>query len=180
MCFSYFFLPPLVVTSMSRPLVLLLSWQLWGVNIFAYVNVHVVFWSLGKNTVFFVFFHCSFPLGSESSSSVGSSRGSLSHSQQPLPVPAVSQPSHDSAPVYPPVSTSNTLSFDGGLSGQVAPSSTSFFLLPLEATGIPPGSILINPQTGLYLAKTTLYISRASLCKELVSWCFTLPNCVLC
>ncbi|XP_071978358.1 R3H domain-containing protein 1 isoform X2 [Engystomops pustulosus] len=84
--------------------------------------------------------------GSESSSSVGSSRGSLSHSQQPLPVPAVSQPSHDS--VYPPVSTSNTLSFDGGLSGQVAPSSTSFFLLPLEATGIPPGSILINPQTG--------------------------------
>ncbi|XP_056392294.1 R3H domain-containing protein 1 isoform X12 [Hyla sarda] len=86
--------------------------------------------------------------GSESSSSVGSSRGSLSHSQQALPVPAVSQPSHDSAPVYPPVSTSNTLSFDGGLSGQVAPSSTSFFLLPLEATGIPPGSILINPQTG--------------------------------
>ncbi|KAM3916390.1 R3H domain-containing protein 1 isoform 7-T10 [Leptodactylus fuscus] len=86
--------------------------------------------------------------GSESSSSVGSSRGSLSLSQQPLPVPAVSQPSHDSAAVYPPVSTSNTLSFDGGLSGQVAPSSTSFFLLPLEATGIPPGSILINPQTG--------------------------------
>ncbi|XP_073503373.1 R3H domain-containing protein 1 isoform X3 [Phyllobates terribilis] len=86
--------------------------------------------------------------GSESSSSVGSSRGSLSLSQQPLPVTAVSQPSHDSAAVYPPVSTSNTLSFDGGLSGQVAPSSTSFFLLPLEATGIPPGSILINPQTG--------------------------------
>ncbi|XP_073401650.1 R3H domain-containing protein 1 isoform X5 [Dendrobates tinctorius] len=86
--------------------------------------------------------------GSESSSSVGSSRGSLSLSQQPLPVAAVSQPSHDSAAVYPPVSTSNTLSFDGGLSGQVAPSSTSFFLLPLEATGIPPGSILINPQTG--------------------------------
>ncbi|XP_077129170.1 R3H domain-containing protein 1 isoform X3 [Ranitomeya variabilis] len=86
--------------------------------------------------------------GSESSSSVGSSRGSLSLSQQPLPVTAVSQPSHDSAAVYPPVSTSNALSFDGGLSGQVAPSSTSFFLLPLEATGIPPGSILINPQTG--------------------------------
>ncbi|CAN2389017.1 nucleic acid binding [Pristimantis euphronides] len=86
--------------------------------------------------------------GSESSSSVGSSRGSLSHSQQPLPVAAVSQPSHDSAAGYPPVSTSNTLSFDGGLSGQVAPSSTSFFLFPLEATGIPPGSILINPQTG--------------------------------
>ncbi|KFP58673.1 R3H domain-containing protein 1 [Cathartes aura] len=86
--------------------------------------------------------------GSESSSSVGSSTGSLSHTQQPLPVPALSQPSHGTPAVYPTVSTSNSLSFDGGISGQVAPTSTSFFLLPLEATGIPPGSILINPQTG--------------------------------
>ncbi|XP_068263300.1 R3H domain-containing protein 1 isoform X5 [Nyctibius grandis] len=86
--------------------------------------------------------------GSESSSSVGSSTGSLSHTQQPLPVPALSQPSHGTPAVYPTVSTSNSLSFDGGISGQVAPSSTSFFLLPLEAAGIPPGSVLINPQTG--------------------------------
>ncbi|XP_075287130.1 R3H domain-containing protein 1 isoform X7 [Opisthocomus hoazin] len=86
--------------------------------------------------------------GSESSSSVGSSTGSLSHTQQPLPVPALSQPSHGTPAVYPTVSTSNSLSFDGGISGQVAPTSASFFLLPLEAAGIPPGSILINPQTG--------------------------------
>ncbi|NXC44906.1 R3HD1 protein, partial [Penelope pileata] len=86
--------------------------------------------------------------GSESSSSVGSSTGSLSHTQQPLPVPALSQPSHGTPAVYPTVSTSNSLSFDGGINGQVAPASTSFFLLPLEAAGIPPGSILINPQTG--------------------------------
>uniref|UniRef100_A0A8B9DJK7 R3H domain containing 1 n=1 Tax=Anser cygnoides TaxID=8845 RepID=A0A8B9DJK7_ANSCY len=86
--------------------------------------------------------------GSESSSSVGSSTGSLSHTQQPLPVPALSQPSHGTPAVYPTVSTSNSLSFDGGINGQVAPTSTSFFLLPLEAAGIPPGSILINPQTG--------------------------------
>ncbi|KAM6421605.1 R3H domain-containing protein 1 isoform 3-T3 [Rhynochetos jubatus] len=86
--------------------------------------------------------------GSESSSSVGSSTGSLSHTQQPLPVPALSQPSHGTPAVYPAVSTSNSLSFDGGISGQVAPTSTSFFLLPLEAAGIPPGSVLINPQTG--------------------------------
>ncbi|XP_038277167.1 R3H domain-containing protein 1 isoform X4 [Dermochelys coriacea] len=85
--------------------------------------------------------------GSESSSSVGSSTGSLSHTQQPLPVTALSQPSHGT-PVYSTVSTSKSLSFDGGISGQVAPTSTSFFLLPLEAAGIPPGSILINPQTG--------------------------------
>ncbi|XP_053926719.1 R3H domain-containing protein 1 isoform X3 [Cuculus canorus] len=86
--------------------------------------------------------------GSESSSSVGSSTGSLSHTQQPLPVPALSQPSHGTPAVYPTVSTSSSLSFDGGISGQVAPPSTSFFLLPLEAAGIPPGSVLINPQTG--------------------------------
>ncbi|XP_043846758.1 R3H domain-containing protein 1 isoform X1 [Dromiciops gliroides] len=85
--------------------------------------------------------------GSESSNSVGSSTGSLSHIQQSLPVTALSQP-HGPPVVYPTVSTSNSLSFDGGLSGQVAPPSTSFFLLPLEAAGIPPGSILINPQTG--------------------------------
>ncbi|XP_010140967.1 PREDICTED: R3H domain-containing protein 1 isoform X1 [Buceros rhinoceros silvestris] len=86
--------------------------------------------------------------GSESSSSVGSSTGSLSHTQQPLPVPALSQPSHGTPAVYPTVSTSNSLSFDGGVSGQVAPTSSSFFLLPLEAAGIPPGSVLVNPQTG--------------------------------
>ncbi|NXU80696.1 R3HD1 protein, partial [Oreotrochilus melanogaster] len=86
--------------------------------------------------------------GSESSSSVGSSTGSLSHSQQPLPVPALSQPSPGTPAGYPAVSSSNSLSFDGGISGQVAPPSSSFFLLPLEAAGIPPGSVLINPQTG--------------------------------
>ncbi|NXF01591.1 R3HD1 protein, partial [Smithornis capensis] len=86
--------------------------------------------------------------GSESSSSVGSSTGSLSHTQQPLPVPALSQPSPGTPAVYPAASTSSSLSFDGGMSGQVAPAGTSFFLLPLEAAGIPPGSVLVNPQTG--------------------------------
>ncbi|NXK87857.1 R3HD1 protein, partial [Formicarius rufipectus] len=86
--------------------------------------------------------------GSESSSSVGSSTGSLSHTQQPVPVPALSQPSPGTPAVYPAASTSNSLSFDGGMSGPVAPAGSSFFLLPLEATGIPPGSVLLNPQTG--------------------------------
>lgn len=65
-------------------------------------------------------------------------------------MPALSQPSHGTPAVYPTVSTSNSLSFDGGVSGQVAPTSSSFFLLPLEAAGIPPGSVLVNPQTGWY------------------------------
>ncbi|KAK2503425.1 hypothetical protein MC885_007971 [Smutsia gigantea] len=86
--------------------------------------------------------------GSESSGSVGSSTGSLSHIQQPLPGTTLSQSSHGTPVVYPTVSTHSSLSFDGGLNGQVASPSTSFFLLPLEAAGIPPGSILINPQTG--------------------------------
>ncbi|KAB0357484.1 hypothetical protein FD754_001640 [Muntiacus muntjak] len=86
--------------------------------------------------------------GSESSGSVGSSTGSLTHIQQPLPGTALSQSSHGAPVVYPAVSTHSSLSFDGGLNGQVASPSTSFFLLPLEAAGIPPGSILINPQTG--------------------------------
>ncbi|KAM4859381.1 R3H domain-containing protein 1 isoform 10-T10 [Thomomys bottae] len=86
--------------------------------------------------------------GSESSGSVGSSTGSLSHIQQPLPGTTLSQSSHGAPVIYPTVSTHSSLSFDGGLNGQVASPSTSFFLLPLEAAGIPPGSILINPQTG--------------------------------
>ncbi|CAH7195770.1 R3hdm1 [Phodopus roborovskii] len=86
--------------------------------------------------------------GSESSGSVGSSTGSLSHTQQPLPGSALSQASHGAPVIYPAASTHSSLSFDGGLSGQGASPSPSFLLLPLEATGIPPGSILINPQTG--------------------------------
>ncbi|XP_062035662.1 cAMP-regulated phosphoprotein 21 isoform X17 [Lepus europaeus] len=79
--------------------------------------------------------------GSESSSSAGSS-GSLSRTHPPLQstplVSGVAAGSPNCAP-YP----------ENGMGGQVAPSSTSYILLPLEAaTGIPPGSILLNPHTG--------------------------------
>ncbi|XP_062035654.1 cAMP-regulated phosphoprotein 21 isoform X16 [Lepus europaeus] len=78
---------------------------------------------------------------SESSSSAGSS-GSLSRTHPPLQstplVSGVAAGSPNCAP-YP----------ENGMGGQVAPSSTSYILLPLEAaTGIPPGSILLNPHTG--------------------------------
>ncbi|XP_078072728.1 cAMP-regulated phosphoprotein 21-like isoform X7 [Mustelus asterias] len=77
--------------------------------------------------------------GSESSSSAGSS-GSLSRNHQPL----------QSTNVVPAsVSSMGSISYpDGGMGGQVAPTNTSYILLPLEATGIPPGSILLNPHTG--------------------------------
>ncbi|XP_074697948.1 cAMP-regulated phosphoprotein 21 isoform X2 [Strix aluco] len=78
--------------------------------------------------------------GSESSSSAGSS-GSLSRLHQPL----------QSASLVPGVtaSSSGSVSYpENGMSGQVAPSNTSYIILPLEAAGIPPGSILLNPHTG--------------------------------
>ncbi|XP_067147406.1 cAMP-regulated phosphoprotein 21 isoform X6 [Apteryx mantelli] len=77
---------------------------------------------------------------SESSSSAGSS-GSLSRLHQPL----------QSAPLVPGVtaSSSGSVSYaENGMSGQVASSNTSYIILPLEAAGIPPGSILLNPHTG--------------------------------
>ncbi|XP_048154572.1 cAMP-regulated phosphoprotein 21 isoform X16 [Corvus hawaiiensis] len=77
---------------------------------------------------------------SESSSSAGSS-GSLSRIHQPL----------QSAPLVPGVAanSSGSVSYpENGMSGQVAPSNTSYIILPLEAAGIPPGSILLNPHTG--------------------------------
>ncbi|KAM6449720.1 cAMP-regulated phosphoprotein 21 isoform 2-T5 [Liasis olivaceus] len=72
--------------------------------------------------------------GSESSSSAGSS-GSLSRTHQPVPgVTATS---------------SNSISYtENGIGGQGVPSNTSYIILPLEAAGIPPGSILLNPHTG--------------------------------
>ncbi|XP_031325752.2 cAMP-regulated phosphoprotein 21 isoform X8 [Camelus dromedarius] len=79
--------------------------------------------------------------GSESSSSAGSS-GSLSRTHPPL----------QSTPLASGVAASSpgSVSYpENGMGGQVAPSSTSYILLPLEAaTGIPPGSILLNPHTG--------------------------------
>nr|XP_031325752.1 cAMP-regulated phosphoprotein 21 isoform X6 [Camelus dromedarius] len=79
--------------------------------------------------------------GSESSSSAGSS-GSLSRTHPPLQSTPLASGMAASSPgcvSYP----------ENGMGGQVAPSSTSYILLPLEAaTGIPPGSILLNPHTG--------------------------------
>ncbi|KAM8921835.1 cAMP-regulated phosphoprotein 21 isoform 7-T12 [Lycaon pictus] len=77
---------------------------------------------------------------SESNSSTGSS-GSLPRTHAPLqstPLAASVAAGSPSCVPYP----------ESGAGGQAAPS-TSYILLPLEAaTGIPPGSILLNPHTG--------------------------------
>uniref|UniRef100_W5MBD9 cAMP regulated phosphoprotein 21 n=1 Tax=Lepisosteus oculatus TaxID=7918 RepID=W5MBD9_LEPOC len=79
--------------------------------------------------------------GSESSSSGGSS-GSLSRAhlsmQSTTLLPSVCVSSSGTVP-YPDATA---------LSGQVAQNSPSYILVSLEATGIPPGSILLNPHTG--------------------------------
>ncbi|XP_048072143.1 cAMP-regulated phosphoprotein 21 isoform X18 [Ursus arctos] len=77
---------------------------------------------------------------SESNSSTGSS-GSLPRTHAPLqsaPLAAGVAAGSPGCVPYP----------ESGAGGQAAPS-TSYILLPLEAaTGIPPGSILLNPHTG--------------------------------
>lgn len=89
-------------------------------------------------------------------------------------MPALSQPSPGTPAVYPTVSSSNSLSFDGGMSGQVAPAaSSSFFLLPLEAAGIPPGSVLVNPQTGWYMLGA-VSVTLGNLLKKCMSVCIRL------
>ncbi|XP_073930239.1 cAMP-regulated phosphoprotein 21 isoform X3 [Castor canadensis] len=78
---------------------------------------------------------------SESSSSAGSS-GSLSRTHPPLQSTPLPSSMAAGSPGCVPYA-------ENGMGGQVPPSSTSYILLPLEAaTGIPPGSILLNPHTG--------------------------------
>uniref|UniRef100_A0A9R1SKA1 R3H domain containing 1 n=2 Tax=Cyprinus carpio TaxID=7962 RepID=A0A9R1SKA1_CYPCA len=77
--------------------------------------------------------------GSDSCSSVGSSTGSLSRSQPPPAAAALAQPM-----AFPAVSASSGVSYEPPAST----ASASYYLLPLEAAGIPAGSILVNPHTG--------------------------------
>uniref|UniRef100_A0A8C7L1X4 R3H domain containing 1 n=1 Tax=Oncorhynchus kisutch TaxID=8019 RepID=A0A8C7L1X4_ONCKI len=82
--------------------------------------------------------------GSESSNSVGSSTSSISRPQVlhlPLPVPAAL--TQAAGPVGGPSTVLPTPS-----SSSATANATSYYLLPPEATGIPPGSILVNPHTG--------------------------------
>ncbi|KAK3509867.1 hypothetical protein QTP70_018486 [Hemibagrus guttatus] len=88
--------------------------------------------------------------GSDSCSSVGSSTGSLSRPALSLPIQAVPAPTrHVGAGTRdpgPPSSAMNaTTRADTNTS---ANANTSYYLLPLEASGIPAGSVLLHSQTG--------------------------------
>ncbi|XP_029300441.1 LOW QUALITY PROTEIN: R3H domain-containing protein 1 [Cottoperca gobio] len=91
--------------------------------------------------------------GSESCSSVGSSSSSLSRPQLPLPVSGPSWSNIPSAPlIHPAVDTRGSGHPD--MIKSVAPQppsaadATNYYVLPLEASGIPPGSVLVNAHTG--------------------------------
>ncbi|XP_023821209.2 R3H domain-containing protein 1 isoform X2 [Oryzias latipes] len=90
--------------------------------------------------------------GSESCSSVGSSSSSLSRPQLPLPAPASSRPGVHSTPlIHPAADSRGAAHLDATKSlppHPTAADTTNYYVFPLEASGIPPGSVLLNPHTG--------------------------------
>lgn len=92
------------------------------------------------------------PPGSESCSSVGSSSSSLSRLQLPLPASAPPRSKVPSAPTVHPGDTRGSGHPDSvkSVPPQLPPATTTanYYMLPLEASGIPPGSVLVNPHTG--------------------------------
>ncbi|XP_037617571.1 R3H domain-containing protein 1-like isoform X2 [Sebastes umbrosus] len=91
--------------------------------------------------------------GSESCSSVGSSSSSLSRPQLPLTVSAPSWSSIPSAPLIHPAADTRGSGHPEMIKSvpsqpPSATDATNYYVLPLEASGIPPGSVLVNPHTG--------------------------------
>ncbi|XP_026157044.1 R3H domain-containing protein 1 isoform X3 [Mastacembelus armatus] len=91
--------------------------------------------------------------GSESCSSVGSSSSSLSRPQLPLPGSASSRSNVPSTPLTHPTADTRGPGHSEVLKNipsqpPPAADTTNYYVLPLEASGIPPGSVLVNPHTG--------------------------------
>ncbi|XP_078099754.1 R3H domain-containing protein 1-like isoform X9 [Sander vitreus] len=91
--------------------------------------------------------------GSESCSSVGSSSSSLSRPQLPLPVSAPSWSNIPGAPLIHIAADTRSSGHPEMIKSvpsqpPSATDATNFYVLPLEASGIPPGSVLVNPHTG--------------------------------
>ncbi|XP_043078317.1 R3H domain-containing protein 1 isoform X4 [Puntigrus tetrazona] len=83
---------------------------------------------------------------SDSSSSVGSSSGSLSRpTQLPLPGPVLSHSGRGFtvAPAAPPPAPAAQSATNANIN-----TNPSFYIVPLDSSAIPPGSVLLNPQTG--------------------------------
>ncbi|XP_051764887.1 R3H domain-containing protein 1 isoform X3 [Ctenopharyngodon idella] len=93
---------------------------------------------------------------SDSSSSVGSSSGSLSRpAQLPLPAPVLPQPGRGFTvaptaplPAAPIGCTAPAPASQSATTNSNINTNASFYIVPLDTTAIPPGSVLLNPQTG--------------------------------
>ncbi|XP_048024193.1 R3H domain-containing protein 1 isoform X7 [Megalobrama amblycephala] len=93
---------------------------------------------------------------SDSSSSVGSSSGSLSRpAQLPLPAPVLPQPGRGFTvaptaplPAAPIGGSAPTPASQSATTNCNINTNASFYIVPLDTTAIPPGSVLLNPQTG--------------------------------
>ncbi|XP_061914907.1 R3H domain-containing protein 1-like isoform X6 [Entelurus aequoreus] len=85
--------------------------------------------------------------GSESCSSVGSSCSSLSRPHRPFTVPASLRPK---MPLVHPTADTKGSAHNPNMIRSAPPSAdaTNYYVLSLEASGIPPGSVLVNPHTG--------------------------------
>uniref|UniRef100_H3CYD3 R3H domain containing 1 n=1 Tax=Tetraodon nigroviridis TaxID=99883 RepID=H3CYD3_TETNG len=91
--------------------------------------------------------------GSESCSSVGSSSSSLSRPQLPLPVSGSSWSNISSVPlIHPAADTRGSAPPEmiKSVPSQTpsAADTANYFVLPLDASGIPAGSVLVSPHTG--------------------------------
>nr|XP_043870155.1 R3H domain-containing protein 1-like isoform X4 [Solea senegalensis] len=93
--------------------------------------------------------------GSESCSSVGSSSSSLSRPQLPLPVLTSSRSGILNPPLIHPAVDPRGPGLPPDMMKSVpsqppppATEATNYYVFPLEASGIPPGSVLVNPHTG--------------------------------
>lgn len=106
-----------------------------------------------KYCLFLFFYLFLFFSGSESCSSVGSSSSSLSRPQLPLPVSGSSWSNISSSPlIHPATDTRGSAPPEMIKSAPSqtpsAADTTNYFVLPLDASGIPAGSVLVSPHTG--------------------------------
>lgn len=102
-------------------------------------------------------------LGSESCSSVGSSSSSLSRPQLPLPASASLQCSTPS--VHHAANARGHPDGAKSVPSQLpASNAANYYVLPLEASGIPPGSVLISPHTGGW------YQTRPNELSAILNW----------
>ncbi|XP_049608654.1 R3H domain-containing protein 1 isoform X2 [Syngnathus scovelli] len=108
--------------------------------------------------------------GSESCSSIGSSSSSISHPHRPFTVSVSLRPKISGTPlIHQAADTKGSALPDMIKSVPLQPTpsadATNYYVMSLEASGIPPGSILVNPHTGkpIVHSNSTVAYSPASV-----------------